>query len=417
MTRSGKVYMESPDGKERAWVEPSKVKGFLAKGGRVININAAQRAMMTAGDLAVPVGSIGGSIAGGAGGAVLGAPGGPLGVGAGGMAGRFAGGVAGGTAGQAAREGLYRMAGQPDAPGTVAGEIPNQMVAGAAGEALGGATGLIGRGVIRTGLPARLQDEWKAVGEMVKERLPVGGVNFGPFKSGGRKAGENLSRKTAARDAANTAAANAGVEIQARPMEQKMMSLVNEYQLRGDRSSQLSALSKRMDDFIETWRAGKLSPPDAQKYLSSLDEEAKNLWKAEHKMGQYVPEAERRGAQQAKQIAATLRAEFRRLVPNHRATSAALSGAASAKNAIDEAEHMGMLSLGSRLATGAMLGAGVEQFADPNKDAAGYATKAGVGLMLAHPSASSRLGMFLTNPLLLNLLRQGPRAVSRQEGQ
>ncbi len=363
-------------------------------------------------------GAIGGSMAGGAAGAALGALGGPAApvtVPLGAFAGRQVGGILGGMAGQGAREGFYRAKGFGDAPGSIGEEAKAQAVWGPVGEAIGAPLQLAGRGIIRSGLPARLQDEWKAVAEMVKERLPVGGANLGPIKSGGKRAGENLAKKTAARDAVNRAAGAAGVEIKSGPMETKMLAMLDSYGLRGDRSAQISALSRRMDDFLETWKAGKLSPEDAQVYLSSLDEEARNLWKAEKKMGQHVPEAERRAAQQAKQIAGELRNEFRRLVPGHRRASAALSNAVAAKGAIDESEHMGVLSLGSRLATGAMLGAGVEQFGDSHRDPAGYLTKAGTGLLLAHPSLSSRVGLSMAGGALGKAATQAPRALGNPE--
>jgi hypothetical protein len=296
-----------------------------------------------------------------------------------------------------------------DAPGTVGDEAKFQAKAGLIGEGLGAVSNVTGRGIIRSGLPARLQDEWKAVSEMVRERLPVGGV--GPFR-GGARAGRNLAKKTAARDAVNAAAGAAGTTLPAGPMEQKMLEMVDRYQLRGDRSSQLSALSRRMDDFMETWKTGRLSPADAQEYLTSLDEEAKTLWKATNKMGQHVPEAERKAAQQAKQIAGVLRQELRARVPGHLKASKRLSSAIAAKNAIDESEHMGMLSLGSRLATGALLGTGVEQFTDPHRDAAGYITKAMTGMLLAHPSLSSRVGLSLAGGATNQLARQAPRMVS-----
>lgn len=365
-----------------------------------------------------PTGAIVGSLVGGAVGGsagALGGPAAPASIPGGAFAGRQIGGVVGGTAGKLIEEGASRAMGLGDAPGTVLGEAGTQAVMGPVGEAIGLPLQMVGRGIIRSGLPARMQDAGKAVKEMVKERLPVGGVNFGPLKSGGSRAAANLARKTAARDAANLAAGQSGVEISSRPIEQKMLQMADDYGLRGDRSAQLNALARRMDDFVETWKAGKLVPKDAQVYLSSLDEEARNIWKAEKKMGQHVPEAERRAAQQARQIAEVLRKEMRTLVPNHRSTSEGVSRAIAAKSAIDEAEHSGVLSLGSRLATGAALGAGVEHYMDPNRDPAGYATKMATGLLLAHPALSSRLGLSLAGGGLSTAATQAPRMVRDPE--
>lgn len=348
----------------------------------------------SAADAAPPAGAIGGSFAGEA----IGRRGGPMGQ----SAGRVVGGTLGGTLGQAYQEGTYRAMGLGDAPGSIADEAKFQLLAGLGGEGLGATSNLAGRAMIRTGLPARMQDAGKAVQEMVKERLPIGW-------GGGKKAAQNLASKTAARDAVNAAADAANVKIETGPVQNLFEGMSEEFQLRGDRSLQLSALGRRYDDFVETWKRGYLKPPDAQKYLSSLDEEARTIWKSERKMGQYVPPHDRIAAQQARRLAGSVRLEMRRLVAGHKQTSARLSAAVAAKEGIDEAGHAGLKSLGSRFATGGALVAGGELLAGDRNPHRITAESLAGGAFLASPALLSRTGLALTDPRVLAMFRNAPR--------
>jgi len=369
-----------------------------------------------------PAGAIGGSIAGGTTGAVLGAPGGPPGIAAGAFAGRQVGGVLGGGLGQALTEGVYRAQGWGDAPGTVMGEMGNQAVWGPVGEAAMVPLQIGGRLLLRTSLPLRVQNTWKAIQEMARERLPVGGlpdprVPFTSiavkipriFREGSKLSGENVIAKTAARDAANDAAEAAGTTISRDVGAKEGRAMKFDYRKRSDRSTQLAARKKRMKDFYDAWRRGDLSPNDAQKFLSSLDEEANQLWAAEQKRGvAHVPEAERVKAQQARRLARRIREEMRANVPGHQETSARLSGAIAADDAISEAEKMGIDKVVGRTVAGGLTGGALGALT-PEHDPNIAARAALVGAILGHPAVASRIGLSMAGGTLGNSVRQAPR--------
>jgi len=244
--------------------------------------------------------------------------------------------------------------------------------------------------------------------------VPTGARNIpiiGPsLVRGSEAAGENYERALTARNRVNTEAGAQGVEIPAGPQNQKARDLRDAYMKRSDMTKQMGALKKRYADFRSVWRSGKLSPSDAQEYLTSLDEEAKAIWEARDKQA-HIPRSERIVAQQAKEFSNVLREQMRTLVPGHEITSKKLSAAIAAKSAIGAAEeHPGVMKMIGRGTVGAGVGSVAGGAASPDNPTAGRVGGAALGgLLTTTPSAATRLGLLMTDPLVQFLLRQSPR--------
>jgi hypothetical protein len=375
-------------------------------------------------DMLPGAGSIAGSIAGGTVGATAGSALPGPGTVAGGVAGRMAGGVAGGVAGKAAQESVYRALGYGDAPGSIGQEAAFQTKAGATGELLGGAAGLLGRGMIRTGLPAKLADAGRVVNNMVKERIPIGGPGWtsgetvgriplvGPMlQSGGREAKRLWLERTASRKAVNTAAGRAGIRIPRQAAIDAIDGLLTKASAEMADDAEIAYLRKTID----SWRTRKgdwLRPGEVQRVITRFNNSSRPVFKA-MKSGNAVPEdALQQKAAQRMAVAEALSSEMEKKVPGWREYTSKLGESIAVKDAVNKAEHMGPLSLGSRLAVGSAIGAGAETLS--GKDAPGGArTHALLGAaLLASPSALSRSGLLLTDPLLQMVLRNAPRTTN-----
>jgi hypothetical protein len=261
---------------------------------------------------------------------------------------------------------------------------------------------------------------------MIRDRVPVGGMNLAPawarkipiigpgLVRGSTVAAENFGEKTAARDAANAVAP----AIPSQPLENKFTQMEAGALGRSDRSAQLAALNKRYTDFVKVWGSGSLSASDAQKFLSSLDEEAKPLYEAARQRGVHVPAADQIVAQQAKQLSGTLKSTMNQIVKGHAATSTALSNAIAAKNAVNASEAMpGVARVMARSGIGSAVGSAAGAATNPNH-VQGGAEGAAAGAALANsPQILSRLGLLATDPLLLGAARNIPRFVLREPDQ
>ena len=407
-----KVLASFPDAKE--W-KPSTAFG------RIMPKTAALSYL----DLAPLAGSVSGSVVGGiAGAASATSVGAPYAVPYSASGGRMVGGVLGGMTGQGVRELGYRALGAGDAPGSVAGEAGMQAQLGPLGETAGVITNGVGRALVRIGLPARLSGAGNVVGEMIKERIPIGGFSgaskvplvgkvLGRMVGRGSDKAEALTlKRMAARSGVNAQAGAQGVEIPAAPIETAMNAMKAGFAKRGDRSRQLKSFARRYADFKKVWAAGRLDPTDAQTYLTSLDEEAKPIFEQIAK-GKRVPPAERRIANQAKRVANEVRAQMRLHVPGHMESSRLLGTAIQTRDAVAAAENSGLRSMGSRFATGAALTSGAEMLSghDP-RGRMGAGAIAG-GALLASPEALSRLGLLAADPALKAIIRQVPRALMK----
>ena len=165
-------------------VRTSKVEYARKTYGAIIDdrsLSGAQRAAKFVADILPTVGGIAGDVGGKAigtfgAGAETAATGGAGIVGAPviiGGAGILGAGFGSG-AGQAGREGIYRLIGLGDAPGTVAGEAAWGAGGAAGGRVLGGAAKLGGNVLMSTALGQNAAKNAELVGNLLKERIPVG---------------------------------------------------------------------------------------------------------------------------------------------------------------------------------------------------------------------------------------------------
>lgn len=429
--RAGSVRIQFSDGSvDTVAVGDVAATLKMSKGAKVLPSKSQEFSKRMA-DIEPAMGGVAGSMGGAAIGAGLGAltgPFAPIAVPAGAIIGGVAGGAGMGALGQGARELTYQSAGLGDAPGTMSDAAKEQALLGLGGELGGLAMKGLGWGLVRTGIAGKGEAAVRAVAEMLKERIPVGGTNrlsglvplgarkipvIGPsLVRGSEAAGENFDQALAARDRVNAQAGAQGVEIPASAQNQQFRQMKTDLSGRSDRTRQLNALRRRYADFKSVWRSGRLDPSDAQTYLTSLDEEAKSLWEARDK-GVHVPRAERIAAQQAKKFSNVLREQMRTLVPGHEVTSKKLSSAIAAQNAVKAAEeHPGVLKMIGRGTIGAGVGSAIGAAAAPNDRTMGGGAGAVLGgLLVTTPSASTRLGLLLTDPYIQFLLRNSPRFI------
>ena len=420
--KAGRTVQMMFDGDTAPTLVPvESVAAAYSHGGKLYKPSAAVRWL----DAAPTIGGIGGSIAGGVAAPVANTalaaafPPAAVSIPASPMAGRIAGGVAGGTLGKLIQEGGYRALGYGDAPGTVAGEAATQAVLGPIGEGAGAVMKVGGNALVRGAMVGRIKDAGKAAAEMISERLPIGGFNIaagarkipviGPsLVRGSEEAGTLLSERKAARDLVNTQAGQQGVRVPSSPIKQAIKDMAKTFEGRSDRSAQLAPLKRRFKDFLVTWRNGSMSPTDAQKYLSSLDEEAKSIWEAASS-GQRVSVAEKRVANQAQQVSKVVRNLMRNTVPGHEEVSEPLGRAAVAKGAVSMSEAAGLTPLATRFA----LGSGLTATADALSGSHDYKRmgikSALAGGVMASPATMSRLALLATDPLIVAAMRQAPR--------
>jgi len=393
--------------------------------------DVAKAAALRLADIAPTAGAIGGGVAGGGLGAVAGIPGGPPGAAVAGFAGRTAGGVIGGGLGQAAREAIYSATGQGDAPGTVGGEMRSQAILGPLGEAGGAAVGLLGKGAIRMGLPARVQDAGRVIGEMVKEKIPVGGPGWtggstmanvpilGPmFSKGSTEAARNFGEKTAAREAINMAGDAAGVLIPRKAAEDVLEGLINKASAEMGDDAEV-AYFKRVLDSWRRRKAPDLAPTEVQRVVTRFNKRSGPIMKAMAK-GESIPTAslQRRAAQEIP-IATAFSNELADRVPGWREYTTKLATSIATKDAVKKAENQALRTLGSRLATGGALVSGGEAVMgerDPARLAQHGLLGALGGAALSSPALLSRAGLLFNDPFLQAVLRQAPRTYN-QSGQ
>lgn len=366
-------------------------------------------------DLAPTAGSIVGSTVGGAVGAGVGGP-------PGAFAGRNIGGVLGGTLGKGAQEVGYRAQGLGDAPGTLADEAKFQAVAGLGGEAAGGVIGGIGRGAIRAGLPAKMAEAGKAVSQMVRHRVPIGGVKvfsgqaaktpvIGPMLAkGSEEATKVWTDATAKRAAGNLAAEATGIKVPRQAAEEALEKLIKDYTAEMGDDAEIRYFQRVLD----SWRRRKgewLAPTETQAIITKFNNLSKPVHKAA-KAGRSIPEdALQQKAAQRMAIAERLSDEMFLRVPGWGEQTAELSKAIVMKDAVKAAEHQGLMSLGSRLAAGSAVGSAID-FARGERSPLDLMRSGAIGgAALASPALLSRAGLLANDPLMQWMLRNAPRAI------
>jgi len=427
--RPGQVYLQSPDGKERMFVPAADAQGYIAKGATRVSRwltpapgSYSEMPYMPQENLPAVLGAV----------APLAIPGVGEAQGLGWLArtGMSALGGGGGRMLTNAQQGAPLQQG-------VGTDAVNQGKQQLAGEALGIASSMGGRGVVAGSLASRGRQLTQGTGEMVRGRLPVGGVNVpgaawaaakGGFQPqdvpivgpslvrGSTAASRNFGAATAARDAANAA----GPNIPAQPLDNEFGQMAQDFAGRSDKSTQMSALLRRYNDFVDTWRAGQLSAADAQKYLTSLNDEATPLWQAKGQRGVTIPPADQVVAQQAKRLSGVLKQTMGTLVKGHTATNAALSSAIAAKDAIAASESMpGIGRMLARSGVGSTIGGAIGGATSPGDRLGGIERGSALGFAAANmPQVTSRAGLLMTDPVLQQFLRQTPRFIlSQQQGQ
>jgi hypothetical protein len=336
------------------------------------------------------------------------------------------GGVAGGVAGKAIQEGGYRALGFPDAPGTVGEEAAFQAGVGVLGEAGSRAASLLGKGLVRTGLPLKLAEAGKVVKEMIREKVPIGGMSFmkgrgaphvpvvGPSLVKGSQQAERVwLERTAARDAANAVAEAAGAKIPRAQAEQALQRIIDI----AKREMADDAEVKYFERVLSSWRNRKspdLGIVEVQKIVTRYNNLSRPVFTA-LKSGKSVPEdVLQQKMHQRMALSERLSEELAFAVPEWSAKSEALGRAIAMKDAVKAAEHQAVRTLGSRLATGGAIGTGVEALSggrDPREYARSSLIGAAAGAGLTSPALLSRAGLLLNDPMLQFILRTGPRAL------
>lgn len=279
------------------------------------------------------------------------------------------------------------------------------------------------------GLPARVQDAGRVIGEMVRERIPIGGPGLtsgstmanvpivGPMLSrGSKEAVRNFAEKAASREATNVAAEASGVLIPRQAAEDVLEGLINKAAAEMGDDAEVRYFQRVLD----SWRRRKspmLAPTEVQRIVTRFNARSKPVMKA-LKAGKNVPTAglQKRAAQEIG-IADAFSKELEDKVPGWREYTSKLATAIGTKDAVKEAENQAFRSLGSRLATGSALATGVD-FLRGERDPAKYAVHglmgAAGGAAMASPALMSRTGLLFNDPLLQMLLRQAPRAYTPQ---
>ena len=370
-------------------------------------------------DQAPLVGSVAGNTVGGIVGPTAGAAGGPAGAIAGGVAGRVGGGVLGGLAGKATQEAGYRALGLGDAPGSMMDEAKFQTVAGLGGEALGGLAGGAGRLLIRTGLPAKLANGLSVVENMVKERIPVGGLmksgipGLGTLQKGSAKAAAAWIERAGIRNRMVNDAARQGVTIPRSVVEQSLGGMAGEAKREMADDAEVSFLKRQ----LASWRARKgadIDPRAIQRVIVRFNAKARPILKAKA-LGISVPsQGNQVRANYHEAIARALTQAMEEAVPGYTEANAKLATSIATKNAVQASEAQGIRSLGSRFATGsALAGTGEYLMGERNPGRMGAGAIMG-GAALASPALLSRAGLALTNEQLLWLLRNAPRTYGSQ---
>ena len=430
---TGKILMESPDGMEQEFVDSTEVNGLKSLGFREAKRAkpSPPRTMMgrptasTIGKSWLDQLPMAGSIAGGIGGGVAAAPAAPfLGPAAPAalIAGRIAGGSLGKGIGQGARELGYRALGE-DAPGDVGSAMQEGLAEGGIGEALGGTMKGLGWVATRTGVSGRGKEVVQAVNNMIKERLPAGGIDLGlpeavrkipiigPALVRGSKAAEAIRLdKKSIRDAFNRAAQARGETIDRTVADDAVERLIDLAKNAPEGDKEIRYLQGRLQYILSKPR--ELTPTRAEAMRSAFDRRSRAYYKA-LEAGTADP-AMTTKAEYMKSVADALRGALHELEGNQ-ASNKALGSAISARNAIFKAEsHPSIPKMIGRGTIGASIGAGAGALAgdDPYRGAA-LGSAIG-GLATGSPAAVTRLGMFMTDPTLLALLRNSPRFLNIQ---
>ena len=314
--------------------------------------------------------------------------------------------------------------------------VPQDAGMAAAGQGLGEAAapvaGTIGKGLVRSSIVTKGKEAAKAAAEMVSRRIPVGGVPglpsvvadvpaVGPsLVRGSRVAADNYARALAERNAVNRAAQAAGTTIPRKTVEDAIKGLISDTSNEMGSQADINYLKKA----LQSWKDRKLEQlqvPEVQRILTRFDAGSAVVHNAANK-GITIPTA----AQQAKaayqrRVADALRGAVRKAVDRHQEVSSELSSAIAAKKAVNASEPMaGPAMMAARAGAGTVVGGAIGGVTDRNHWR-GAEIGAGLGALGANsPQATSRLGLLMTDPALMALLRNSPRLAAdalRTKGQ
>lgn len=319
----------------------------------------------------------------------------------------------------------------------VGNEMLNQGGSQTVGEVAAPVVNAFGTGLVGSSIAGKGMDVIKSAKQMVANRIPVGGFGGLPVAAqmaardipligpslvrGSDVAGADFGSALAARNAANSAATQAGKTIPRKAVESGLMDAVNNASKDMADPSEVNFLKKR----LAYWRAKKLEQipvDDVQGILTRYDAKLKPYYAALNG-GNFVPtESQSAAAAYRKAVVDALRPAIRDAVPAHEALSSTLGNTIAAKNAVNKSQALaGPGLMAARSVSGGVLGSAVGGLVDPNH-AQGAGLGAVGGMLGANsPQAVSRLGLLLSDPAILAALRLGPRFaapdVTQQGGQ
>ena len=413
------------------------------------SLSGAQRTAKFVADLLPSVGGIAGDI----GGKVLGtaataaetaATGGggivaaPVIIGGAGIAGSGLG----SGAGQLGREGIYRLIGLGDAPGTVGEEALWGAGGAASGRVLGGAAKLGGNVLMSTALGQNAAKNAELVSNLLKERIPVGKLIPKSITSLGRTGSEVAEkiydRALRLRNIALRRAGVAGATVERQSAADAVAALAQKAMKEEDEKV-AAALTKRLGKFTHETvttngrtlvvpKPATFTPQEAQRIVTRYDKVLKEYYK-NVSQGREVPlDALPPKLQYAKTIADNMREQLRNVVPkigasgkktasvmlDYKTINQQLGSAIGMKNAITLAEAMDWTR---RLTASSLGGAGIGMAVGAAGGAlsgggvSGVSQGAAAGALLgATPQIASRAALGLTNPVFQTLLRYSPQA-------
>lgn len=343
----------------------------------------------------------------------------------------------GSGAGQAGREGLYRLIGLGDAPGTIGEEAAWGAGGALTGHGLGALAKGGGRVLMSTALGQNAAKNAELVSNLLKERIPVGKLipksvtSLG--KTGSDVAEKLYERALKLRNIALDKAGIAGATVERKSASDAVAAIAAKAMKEEDEKV-AAALTKRLGSFTHKTvkvngrtlvipKPATFAPEEAQKIVTRYDKVLEAYY-TKVSQGKPVPfDALPPKLQYAKTIADNMREQLRNVVPklgmvgkkgarvmlDYKTINQQLGSAIGMKNAINLAESMDWTRrLTASALGGAGLGmatAGIGQLAS-GVGGSDVGKAAATGAVLgAFPSLSSRAALGLTNPATQSLLR------------
>lgn len=419
------VLMKFPNDKYAIRVPVELVEKAQRENNAEVVLSPFQKRLRQAYDLAPTAGSIAGSVAGGATAAGLSGPAAPVAA----MGGRWAGGTAGGILGKVAQEGLYRISGMGDAPGSIQDAIKQEAINNAAGEGLGLAGGVIGRTAYGTALAGGLKNVSRAVNEAVAKNIPIAGGDIAgalgvrklgaAFRKipvvgstlvhGGTEATQNLWRAAKIRNDILESAYQQGVRVPRKIVEDAIKDMVYKSSREMGSAGEVNMLKK----LLKSWQDRKLDmidPREMKDILTHFNRRAAPYWRALER-GVAEPSAKQ-----------TARAEYytgvsdavtkwmkdnvpriakgaRRVGPTYRDAMRSLADGINLRNAVRATEADMRFGLPERLLLGSTLGlAAGSMGGHGDHETSARLSRQGIttalgAMTLMHPAVASRLGL------------------------